>query len=82
MENKKTVNNPSRPLILELRDSKQELIDAVNGVIQKHNLSCYFVRGMLEEILLSVKDIAEQELQSAETQYNKALENSQEAKEE
>lgn len=64
---------PSRPLILELRDAKQEMMDAVNGILQKHQIPCFFMRGILEDILVSVKNIESQELRTAEEQYSAAV---------
>ena len=73
MENKEMSTPPSRPLILELRDAKQEMMDAVNGVLQKHQIPCFFMRGILEYIRVSVKNIEIQEFITSEEQYSAAV---------
>lgn len=43
MENK-------RELILRMAEAEQELVDAVNAVIQKHSLPCFLVEFIVEKI--------------------------------
>lgn len=62
-----------RPLCLQMRDAKTDLVAAVNSAIRKRNLPCYIVRGILEEILNSVKEVERNEIAAAEEQYNAAL---------
>ena len=69
-EEKKTV---ARPLCLEMRDAKAESGGSGNNAIQKRGLPCYILRGILEEILTSVKDVEKNEIAAAEQQYAAAL---------
>ena len=69
-EEKKTV---ARPLCLEMRDAKAEIVGSVNNAIQKRGLPCYILRGILEEILTSVKDVEKNEIAAAEQLYAAAL---------
>ncbi len=62
-----------RPLCLEMRDAKAELVNTVNAAMQKRGLPCFILRGILEEILASVKEVEKNEIAAAEKQYNEAL---------
>ncbi len=70
-EEKKTV---TRPLVLEMRDAKAEIVGSVNAAIQKRGIPCYILRGILEEILTSVKEVERSEVAAAEQQYKAAIE--------
>lgn len=70
-EEKKTVE---RPLVLEMRDAKAEIVGSVNAAIQNRRIPCYLLRGILEEILTSVKEIERTEIAAAEQQYRAAIE--------
>ena len=74
MDEQKTVKQTTqKPLCLTLRDSKQELVSAVNSVMGKHHLPAYLLRGQLEEILSTLREIEKQEIETAEAQYNEAM---------
>lgn len=74
MDEQKTVKQTTqKPLCLILRDSKQELVSAVNSVMGKHQLPAYLLRGQLEEILSTLREIEKQEIETAEAQYNEAM---------
>lgn len=74
MDEQKTAKQiPQKPLCLTLRDSKQELVSAVNRVMGKHQLPAYLLRGQLEEILSTLREIEKQEIETAEAQYNEAM---------
>lgn len=40
----------TRELILRMSEAEQELVDAVNAVIQKHSLPCFLVESIVEKI--------------------------------
>lgn len=69
-----------RPLCLEMRDAKAEIVAAVNNAIQKKRLPCFILRGILEEIMTSVKDVEKNEIAAAEAQYAAALRETEEKK--
>ena len=74
MDEQRTVKQPSqKPLCLTLRDSKQELVSAVNSIMGKHHLPAYLLRGQLDEILSTLREIEKQEIETAEAQYNEAM---------
>lgn len=74
MNEQKTVKQTTqKPLCLTLRDSKQELVSAVNSIMGKHHLPAYLLRGQLEEILSTLREIEKQEIETAEAQYNEAM---------
>lgn len=53
-----------RPLILEIEDAKQEIINVVNKAIQR-GLPCYIVDMILSDIYAQVKSGAKNELAQA-----------------
>jgi len=77
MSEEKKVN---RPLCLEMRDAKAEIVQSVNSAMQKRGLPCFILRGILEEVLNSVKEIERNELSAAEESYQNALKESEEKK--
>ena len=68
-----------RPLVLEMRDAKAEIVGSVNAAIQKRGLPCFILRGILEEVLASIKEIEKNEIAAAETQYAEALQKEENA---
>lgn len=77
MSEEKKVN---RPICLEMRDAKAEIVQSVNGAMQKRGLPCFILRGILEEVLNSVKEIERNEITAAEENYQNALKESEEKK--
>lgn len=69
-----------RPLCLEMRDAKAEIVAAVNNAIQKRGLPCFILRGILEEVTASVRDVEKNEIAAAEAQYAAALREKEEKK--
>lgn len=39
-----------KPLILRMEEAEQELVDAVNVIIQRHSLPCFLVEPMVDKI--------------------------------
>ena len=72
-EQKNVKQTTQKPLCLTLRDSKQELVNAVNDIMGKHHLPAYLLRGQLEEILHTLREIEKQEIETAEAQYSEAM---------
>lgn len=66
-----------RPIILEMDDAKQELVQCINNILAKHKLSCYLIEPMFAELYAQVKASAQNELaqaRSAETQATNGAE--------
>lgn len=63
-----------RPIILEMDDAKQELIQCVNKIMQQHRLSCYLLEPMFAELYAEIKATAKQELAQARAQEEKGAE--------
>lgn len=61
-----------KPLILELDEAKQELIQCVNDVLRKHGLNCYLIEPMFAELYAQVKASAQNELAHARAEQNAA----------
>lgn len=54
-----------RPIILEIDDAKQELIQCVNNIMQTHRLSCYLLEPIFAELYSQIKTTAQNELAQA-----------------
>lgn len=54
-----------RPIILELDEAKQELVQCVNDILMKHRLSCYLIEPMFSELYSQIRASAQNELAQA-----------------
>lgn len=54
-----------RPIILEMDEAKQELVQCVNDILMKHRLSCYLIEPMFAELYTQIKASAQNELAQA-----------------
>lgn len=54
-----------RPIILEMDEAKQELVQCVNNILMKHRLSCYLIEPMFAELYTQIKVSAQNELAQA-----------------
>ena len=54
-----------KPIILELEEAKQELIQCVNDIMRKHGLNCYLMEPMFADLYAEVKAGAQRELTQA-----------------
>lgn len=57
-----------KPLILEIEEAKQELIQCVNDILNKHGLNCYLIEPTFAELYAQVKAGARNELAQARAQ--------------
>ena len=55
-----------KELILRMAEAEQELVNAVNGVMQKHSLPCFLVEYMVEKIHRQLIDGKNSELVAAQ----------------
>ena len=55
----------NRDLILRMTEAEQELVDAVNAVIQKHALPCFLVEPMVGRIHTQLQQGKQMELAQA-----------------
>ena len=61
-------NKIQKPLILEMDEAKQEIIQVINNAIQVRKLPCYIIDTFLSEICAQIKEGAKQELAMARQQ--------------
>lgn len=59
-----------KPLILEIEEAKQELIQCVNEILARHGLNCYLMEPTFAELYKQVKSGAQNELAQARAQMN------------
>ena len=59
------MDNNKKPLILELEEAKNELIQCVNHIIQARQLPCYFLVPIVESIYREIQSGAQNELATA-----------------
>lgn len=57
-----------KPIILEMDEAKQELVQCVNDILARHRLSCYLIEPMFAELYSQVKASAQNELAQARAQ--------------
>lgn len=63
-----------KPIILEMDEAKQELIQCVNDILVRHRLSCYLIEPMFAELYAQIKASAQNELAQARAQIEKGAE--------
>lgn len=64
-----------RPIILEMEEAKQELIQCVNSILAKHKLSCYLIEPMFAELYGRIQSSAQNEIvqvRAQEEEFKKA----------
>jgi hypothetical protein len=54
-----------KPIILEMDEAKQELVQCVNDVLARHGLNCYLIEPMFAELYREIKASAQNELAQA-----------------
>ena len=54
-----------KSIILEMDEAKQELIQCVNEIMNRHGLNCYLMEPMFAELYAEVKATAQRELAQA-----------------
>jgi hypothetical protein len=54
-----------KPIILEMDEAKQELIQCANDIMRKHGLNCYLMEPTFAELYAEVKAEAKRELAQA-----------------
>ena len=59
-----------KPIILELDEAKQELVQCVNDILRRHRLGCYLIEPMFAELYDQIKSGAQNELAQARAQMN------------
>ena len=57
-----------KPIILEMDEAKQELVQCVNDMLSRHRLSCYLIEPMFAELYAQIKASAQNELTQARAQ--------------
>mgnify|MGYP003305117916 CR=1 FL=1 len=57
-----------KPIILEIEEAKQELIQCVNDMMAKHRLPCYLMEPMFADVYGQIKASARNELEQARAQ--------------
>ena len=60
----------NKPIILEIEEAKQELIQCVNDIMHRHGLNCYLLEPTFAELYKQVKAGAQNELAQARAQMN------------
>ena len=60
-----------KPIILEMDEAKQELIQCVNNILQR-GLNCYLIEPMFAELYSQIKASAQNELAQAREQMKMA----------
>ena len=58
----------NKPLVLEMDEAKQELVQCVNDILQRHGLNCYLIEPMFAELHTQIKTSAQNELAKARAQ--------------
>lgn len=61
-----------KPLIVEMDEAKQELVQCITDIMQKHGLNCYMIEPYVAELYSKVQMTAQKELAQAKAQMEAA----------
>lgn len=67
--------NIQKPLIIEIDEAKQELVQCVNDILQRHGLNCYLIEPAFTELYTEIKATAKRELAQAKAQMKQSTDN-------
>lgn len=67
-----------KPLILEIEEAKNELVESINDIVQKHGLNFYLLEPTFDKLYAQVKAVSQNELAQARAQFETAKEESSE----
>ena len=76
-QTKKVEVNTQRPLILELKSAKIDLVSCINSNLSERHIPAFLMRGIVDEVLNSLKEVEQKEYELAEKQYAESLKESQ-----
>lgn len=62
-----------KSIILEMDEAKQELIQCVNDIMQRHGLNCYLMEPTFAELYAEMKAVAQRELAQARAMQGAAV---------
>ena len=62
-----------KSIILEMEEAKQELIQCINEIIQKHGLNCYLMEPTFAELYTALRAEAQRELAQARAMQGAAM---------
>ena len=62
-----------KSIILSMEEAKQELIQCVNDIMQKHGLNCYLMEPTFANLYAEVKAEAQRELAQAKAMQGAAM---------
>lgn len=54
-----------KPIIIEMDEAKQELVQFMNELLRKHGLNCYLIEPIVAELYSQVRETAQNELAQA-----------------
>ncbi len=69
----KNTEKPTKPLALAMEEAEKETIAAVNSIMAKYDLPCYFYEIIFDKVHRKLKDGSEGELHSVSAQYEAEL---------
>lgn len=61
-------NKIQKLFILEMDEAKQELVQCVNDILQRHGLNCYLIEPAFAELYSQIRASAQNELAQARAQ--------------
>ena len=58
-----------KPLILELNEAKNEAASAINDIMRRHNLPCYFFEPIMRDLYNQILQHSQTELANSKAEY-------------
>jgi hypothetical protein len=65
------MNKPNKPFVIEMDETKRDLVSVVDTAIQERKIPCYVLEMLLGDILSQVQEVARREREFANQSYLK-----------
>lgn len=62
-----------KPFLLEMEEARTETFDAVNRIMQQHNIPCYFYEAIINDVHRQLLDGKKNELTATAAQYEASI---------
>lgn len=65
------MTKPNKPFVIEMDETKKDLVSVVDTAIQERKIPCYVLEMLLGDILSQVQEVARREREIARQNYLK-----------
>lgn len=67
------MNTPIKPFCIEYEEARTEIFNAISEVSKAHNVPFYLLEGIVESVLVQVREAKRSEMEMAQRTYEQQL---------